>query len=113
MSNDIVDNVQTDVDGYLLDGSAWSEAVAFELAAASGIERLSERHWAIIRALREGYAAGDPDLFPRISGICKSLGFGERCISELFGDPVIAWKVAGLPKPAIEPSAHMPTSELA
>jgi hypothetical protein len=35
------------------------------------------------------------------------------CIVRLFGGPVIAWQIAGLPKPGIEWTAHMPESTLA
>jgi sulfur relay (sulfurtransferase) DsrC/TusE family protein len=58
LSNDIVDKVQTDVDGFLREGDQWNDRVAFELAAAAGIRTLSSAHWAVIGALRAGYVAG-------------------------------------------------------
>ena len=111
MSNDIVDNAQTDVDGFLLDGSEWSESVAFELAAAAGIERLSGQHWAVIKALREGYNPEEPNLLPLLPEICKTLSLPQGCVTGLFGDPLIAWQIAGLPKAGIDMAAYMPGSQ--
>ena len=112
MSNDMVENVQMDVDGFLLEGQHWDEDVAFEVAAAAGIEPLTDRHWAVIQALRESFIAGEPDLFPRMPHICAAIGLDEGCVSDLFGDPLIAWQIAGLPKSGIDMSAYMPSSHL-
>jgi tRNA 2-thiouridine synthesizing protein E len=112
MGNDIVDDVRTDVDGFLIEGDAWSEAVAFELASAAGIRQLSDQHWQVIRTLRDSYVSGEVDLFPRVPGICASLGLSGDCITDLFGDPAVAWRVAGLPKPGVDLSVYMPGSEL-
>jgi hypothetical protein len=35
------------------------------------------------------------------------------CVVGLFGAPMIAWQTAGLPKPGIELTAHLPESALA
>lgn len=112
MSNDIVENVPLDVDGYLLAGEDWNEDVAFELATASGINRLTEQHWAVVRALREGYVPGEPAVYPQVRDLCSSLGMAENCVTELFGDPAVAWRIAGLPKPATDNSAFMPSSDI-
>lgn len=112
MSTDIVDNVSTDVDGYLLEGNAWSEAIAFELASAAGIRTLSDDHWRVIKALRADFMSGEPDLFPQVPGICASLGMRGDCITDLFGDPAVAWRIAGLPKSAVDMAAYMPGSKL-
>lgn len=110
MSNNIVDNVQLDVDGFLIDTEDWNEKVAFELAAAAGIEPLTDRHQQVIARLRDEYKVLEADLFPRIPGMCEEMGLAKGCISELFGDPLVAWQVAGLPKPGIDMAAYMPSS---
>jgi len=112
MSNDIVDNVQTDVDGFLREGADWNEEVAFELASAEGIATLTPKHWEVIRAIRDGYSTGQPDWFPRLATIGEQVGERENCIAALFGDALIAWRIAGLPKPAVDLDAHMPGSRL-
>lgn len=112
MSSDIVDNAAFDVDGYLLEANNWTQSVAFELASAAGIEKLTDDHWKLIEALREQYQSGEPDLFPRVPGTCRDVGLKEGCIFDLFGDPAVAWRIAGLPKAAIDMSAYMPRSEL-
>jgi tRNA 2-thiouridine synthesizing protein E len=108
MSNDIVDNVQTDVDGFLREGADWNEDVAFELASAERITEFTPQHWEIIRAIRAGYHAGEPDWFPSLTGICERVDAEHGCITAMFGDPVVAWRIAGLPKPAGHLDAHMP-----
>jgi sulfur relay (sulfurtransferase) DsrC/TusE family protein len=113
MSNDIVDNVQIDVDGFLCEGGQWNDKVAFELAAAAGIRRLSTQHWQVINALRAAYVAGEPEQYPRVPEVCAALDMDENCIADLFGDSLIAWQVSGLPKPNVELTAHMPGSVLA
>ncbi|MGB0722789.1 MAG: TusE/DsrC/DsvC family sulfur relay protein [Gammaproteobacteria bacterium] len=113
MSNDITENVQLDADGFLVDPTEWSQNVAFELASSAGIRSLSPNHWAVIESLRERYQAGDPDLLPRVDTLCARLGLGTHCVSDLFGDPKVAWQIAGLPKAGIDMSAYMPTSECA
>ena len=105
--------IKTDVDGFVTSPDGWSEEVAIELATAAGIESLTPEHWQVIGALRSAFHEGDPDLFPRLGGICESLGFEQECISKLFDDPLNAWQIAGLPKPANDLSAHMPSSKLA
>ncbi|WP_078120412.1 TusE/DsrC/DsvC family sulfur relay protein [Thiosocius teredinicola] len=111
MSNDIVDDVRTDADGFLLDSSEWSMDVAFELAASAGIDELTPRHAAVIEELRRRYKSGTAGLLPQIRTICASLDQEEDCVSQLFGDPAVAWRIAGLPKSAIDMSAYMPSSE--
>jgi len=112
MSNDLVNDAVLDVDGFLLDGETWTEALGFELAAVAGIEEMTSQHWAIINKLRDDYKIGDPDLLPQIRNVCTSLAMRDDCVTRLFGDPLVAWRVAGLPKPQIGIAAFTPTSEL-
>jgi tRNA 2-thiouridine synthesizing protein E len=113
MGNDLVNDTGLDVDGFLLDGEAWSEELAFELAAAAGIEQLSGEHWAVVNRLREGFEAGHPDRLPQVRNLCSDLAMPEDCVTRLFGDPLVAWRIAGLPRPKAEMAAFTPTSDLA
>jgi TusE/DsrC/DsvC family sulfur relay protein len=108
----MVSRVRIDTDGYLLDAAEWSVELATELAEAAGIETLSPNHWKIIRALREQYIPGDPEMFPEIRHFCARVGLDKGCVTRLFGDPLIAWQIAGLPKSGIDMSAYMPSSHL-
>lgn len=113
MSTDLVGDVRTDTDGFLIDSSEWSIDVAFELAASAGIGELTPRHTELLQALRERYKQEGADLLPQVRHLCESLGQRHDCVSEMFGDPVIAWRIAGLPKSAIDLSAYMPSSSIA
>jgi tRNA 2-thiouridine synthesizing protein E len=46
--------VQTNDEGFLTEYDEWSEDIAKELAANIGVE-MTERHWEVIRWLREDY----------------------------------------------------------
>ena len=47
-------NIEFDEEGYLLDLSQWSEALAESIATKEGLE-LTEAHWEILRVLRNFY----------------------------------------------------------
>jgi tRNA 2-thiouridine synthesizing protein E len=44
--------------------------------------------------------------------ICREAGLSEHCVSELFIDPRLAWRIAGLPNPGEEAKVYLETSEL-
>jgi TusE/DsrC/DsvC family sulfur relay protein len=112
MHQTMVSRVRMDTDGYLVDADEWSEALAIDVANAAGIDELSSTHWKVIRALRAQYIKGHPDMFPEIRHFCAGLGLDSGCVDALFGDPVIAWQIAGLPRSGIDMSAYMPDSHL-
>jgi tRNA 2-thiouridine synthesizing protein E len=101
-----------DVDGFVVDGQSWSEELAIELAMVAGIEALTEKHWAVIRTLRDNYVPGEPDWLPQVRGVCRSLGMPNNCVTEMFGDPLVAWRIAGLPKPAADLQGYVPSTSL-
>ncbi|MGD2117991.1 MAG: TusE/DsrC/DsvC family sulfur relay protein [Chromatiales bacterium] len=112
MSSDNVGDTRMDAHGYLLDAGEWSEELAFEISASAGVKQLTPDHWAVIRELRHQYIAGKPDLFPQMQHLCGELDMADDCLANLFGDPVVAWRIAGLPRPAIDMAAYVPNSEL-
>lgn len=104
-------NARLDADGYLVDPKEWDRQVAFDLATHAGIKQLSQKHWRIIERLRAYYARNAA--LPMIRSLCQETSLEQDCVSRLFGDPSVAWRIAGLPNPGEEPSAYMPTSSLA
>lgn len=95
-----------DADGFLLDASHWSPALANEIARKLvGIE-LNEAHWPVIELLRELYF--DYDLAPAnrqlVKVVRERLGTDKGSsiyLMTLFGGSPAkdAARIAGLPKP--------------
>jgi tRNA 2-thiouridine synthesizing protein E len=100
--------LQTDDDGFLLEGSRWTPQVAESLARESGIEPLTDRHWKVIALCREDTARRRrPPTAERISELS---GFALDELRRLFpGDPgeTIA-RIAGLPRPSSELTGASP-----
>lgn len=97
--------IATDARGYLMDSTAWSEALAPVLAEQEGIV-LTEPHWEVIRFVRNFYQEFNTS--PAIRMLVKAMAqkYGEekgnsRYLYKLFpkGPAKQATKIAGLPKP--------------
>jgi len=90
---------EVDGEGFLADPGEWDDELATLLARADGIEVLTERHWLVVRYIREYYL--EHDLAPMVRKLCQNTGLRLREIYELFplGPAKGACKVAGLPKP--------------
>lgn len=95
--------------GYLDDPEIWTRDLALRLAAQLGIGELSEDHWRIVDHLREHYLAAGT--LPVQKTICHELDLAPTCVVDLFGGPVEAWKIAGLPNPGEEARAYMANME--
>ena len=89
-----------DDEGFLTNIEDWTGDVARALAVREGIGRLSEEQFAVLRSLREYYAKHR--FFPIMRAICRSVHQPRTCVTDLFTDPVTAWKIAGLPNPGEE-----------
>jgi len=93
--------IATTATGYLENSEDWSEDLAKHMATADGIE-MSDRHWDLIKFLREEFANGGNQ--PNTRNIVKAMGkaWGEKLSQKdvyvLFnGDPSkIAGKYAGV-----------------
>jgi tRNA 2-thiouridine synthesizing protein E len=98
----VQDNTRLTVDdeGFLMDFEVWNEEAARALAAREGIGQLSEDQFAILRSLREYYAKHR--FFPIVRAICRHVHQPRTCVTDQFPDPVMAWKIAGLPNPGEE-----------
>ncbi len=89
--------VAIDKDGYLKSFDDWNEEVAQVLAEREGLGVLSKEQLDILKFIREYYRTYN--YFPILNSVCKNVNQPKGCIAERFIDPLIAWKLAGLPKP--------------
>jgi len=98
MSEKMIANVEVNEEGYLIDPFQWTEEVAAEIAKTLNIN-LSDKHWEVIRYIRNKFEAGEALSIRRVgkSGIVDIKQFYQ-----LFpGGPLkMATKIAGVPKPA-------------
>ena len=86
-------------EGFFIDPDQWTEAMAPELAAAEGIDELTEDHWRVIRFMRTEYfekGTGPPSGCSARPRACR-----VKELYQLFpkGPAKIAAKIAGIPKP--------------
>jgi len=91
--------VSVNDEGFLLNASEWTPAVAEEIAKEGGITPLSEKHWQVITFCREDAAReGQP---PGVRRIAKLSGVEMKELYQLFpkGPGKLASRIAGLPKP--------------
>ncbi len=91
--------VDTNDEGFFTDPDQWNEAMAPELAAAEGISPLTDRHWTVIRVMRDEYA--EKGTGPTVRVLGKSSGVSVKELYQLFpkGPAKIAARIAGIPKP--------------
>ena len=94
----ILDKVQFDADGYMLDANAWTPEIAEAIAAREGVT-LTERHWIVINFDRREFAATGEA--PTLRRITKTTAVDTKEIYQLFpgGPGKLAAKIAGLKKP--------------
>jgi tRNA 2-thiouridine synthesizing protein E len=91
--------VEVDAEGFLLDPQQWTEEMAPEIAAQNGIPELGERHWQVVRFMRDSYLQNGSA--PSIRRLGKTSGVPIKELYELFpkGPAKLAAKIAGIPKP--------------
>jgi TusE/DsrC/DsvC family sulfur relay protein len=89
--------ISLDDEGYLLKFDDWNEDVACALAENEGVEELTKERMDIIKFIRDYYR--QYNFFPILNAVCKNVHQPKNCINEKFIDPIVAWKIAGLPKP--------------
>ncbi len=91
--------VDVDAEGFLIDPAQWNEEIARAIAADNGIPELSERHWQVVRFMRERYLA--TGTAPSIRSLGKESGVPVKELYQLFpkGPAKLAAKIGGIPKP--------------
>ena len=80
-------------------------ARATTLAHEHGIENLTDAHWRVLDALRALYR--EFGAAPSIVQIHERAGLDVKDIDRLFGNPYVAWRIAGLPHPGEEAEAYL------
>jgi dissimilatory sulfite reductase related protein len=91
--------VDTDAEGFLTDPTQWNEQIAEAIAAENGIPELTERHWLVVRFMRDRYLqTGNA---PSIRSLGKESGVPIKELYQLFpkGPAKLAAKIGGIPKP--------------
>ena len=92
-------DVELNDEGFLVDPSQWTEAMAIDLALKEGINPLTEEHWKVVHFMRSEYLAKGSGPSVRVLG--KTSGVTIKELYQLFpkGPAKTAAKIAGIPKP--------------
>jgi tRNA 2-thiouridine synthesizing protein E len=91
--------VDVDAEGFLTDPEQWNEQIAKAIAAENGIPELTDRHWLVLRFMRERYLTSGTA--PSIRSLGKESGVPIKELYQLFptGPAKLAAKIGGIPKP--------------
>lgn len=103
--------IEFDDEGYLSKFDDWNEKVACAIADREGVSKtcpLTQEKMEIIKFMREYYKKFNAFPIPR--AVCKNVHQPKQCTYEKFPDPIIAWKIAGLPN--LEPEVYSYISKL-
>jgi tRNA 2-thiouridine synthesizing protein E len=91
--------VDVDAEGFLTDPDQWNETIAEAIARANGIPELTDRHWLVVRFMRERYLSTGGA--PSIRALGKESGVPVKELYALFpkGPAKLAARIGGIPKP--------------
>ena len=91
--------VEVDEEGFFEDPAQWTEEMAGEIAVNEGIEELTDRHWLVVRYMRDRYL--ERGTAPSIRSLGKLSGVPIKELYSLFpkGPAKKAAKIGGIPKP--------------
>ena len=92
-------DVDVDAEGFLTEPEQWNEQIAAAIAADNGIPELTERHWLVVRFMRDRYLTTGSA--PSIRSLGKESGVPIKELYQLFpkGPAKLAAKIGGIPKP--------------
>ena len=96
-------SIVLDQEGYLEDFESWTEKTACTLADKEGVSKecpIGKDRMDILKFMRDYYKKFEA--FPIVRAVCKNVGQSKDCQYQQFPDPIVAWKIAGLPKPTPE-----------
>lgn len=91
--------IEVDDEGYLVNYNAWNEKVACALAEREGVSKkcpFEEHQIDILKFIRQYYEKYQS--MPIVRAVCRNIHQPKNCEYVEFPDPVIAAKIAGLPK---------------
>ena len=91
--------VERTAEGFLARPEQWNEELAVEIAREAGISELTDRHWQVVRFMRERYL--QTGTAPTIRTLGKASGVPIKELYQLFpkGPAKLAAKIGGIPKP--------------
>jgi TusE/DsrC/DsvC family sulfur relay protein len=91
--------LDVDAEGFLQTPTQWNEAIAEAIAHDNGIPTLTDRHWLVIRYMRNRFL--DSGTAPSIRTLGKESGVDIKELYKLFpkGPAKLAAKIGGIPKP--------------
>jgi dissimilatory sulfite reductase related protein len=92
-------DVELDAEGFLRKPEQWNEELAEEIARENGVEHLTDRHWLVVRFMRDTYLS--TGTAPTIRTLGKASGVPVKELYQLFpkGPAKLAAKIGGIPKP--------------
>ena len=90
---------ERDAEGFFVNPEQWSEEMGPQIARENGIPELADRHWQVIRFMRNAYL--ENGAAPSIRALGKASGVPIKERYQLFpkGPAKLAAKIAGIPKP--------------
>ena len=90
---------ELDAEGFFVHPEQWTEDMALGIARANGVPELTERHWIVLRFMRDAYLQTGTG--PTIRTLGKTSGVPIKELYALFpkGPAKLAAKIAGIPKP--------------
>lgn len=100
--------IQIDDDGYLINLDDWDDKTACAVAVREGLATecpLTAERMAILEYMRESYK--EFGAFPVLRAICKQVRQANGWAYEQFPNPIVAWRIAGLPKPVAQGFANV------
>ena len=88
-----------DKEGFLEKPEQWTDEIAREIARENGIEPLTDKHWQVVRFMRERFLT--TGTAPSIRSLGKESGVPIKELYQLFpkGPAKLAAKIGGIPKP--------------
>jgi TusE/DsrC/DsvC family sulfur relay protein len=91
--------VELNDEGFFVRPEQWSDTIGAEIAKRSGIDPMTDRHWQVVRYMRQQYL--DTGSAPSIRALGKASGVPVKELYQLFpkGPAKLAAKIAGIPKP--------------
>lgn len=91
--------VELNDEGFFVDPDQWTEEMVPELAARDDLDDLNDKHWQVIRFMRQEYFANGTG--PTVRMLGKTSGVSVKELYQLFpkGPAKVAARMAGIPKP--------------
>jgi tRNA 2-thiouridine synthesizing protein E len=92
-------DLELDAEGFLQKPEQWTEDIAREIALENGIPDLTDRHWLVVKFMRDRFLA--TGTAPTIRTLGKESGVPIKELYVLFakGPAKLAAKIGGIPKP--------------